>query len=249
MDRWKPWVHAGLVEAWIIVPLGLLAGGLTTVAGVGGGMVLTLVLAAAWDPYHALAVAAPALLLGNMHRLWLLRREVDRGAGLAVAVPAFVGSVVGGVLTAALPEGVIRWLLVLVTMLALARELGPVRLPGGRAWLWGGGVLVGVVGATTGGGGLVLGPLLLMAGLRGLRFVATGAVVGFTMHVGQALAFGGTGLLGAGDLPLALGLGVAIVAGNVGGRRLRPRLGERTCHRLTWFTLLGGVALALLGVR
>lgn len=234
---------------WIVVPVGVFAGVLTTVAGIGGGMVLTLVLAAAWDPHQALAVAAPALMVGNLHRLWLLRREVDRRAAWLIAGPALVGSVAGGLITAALPPGVIRWLLLAVTVLALVRERGWVWLPSGRGWLGGGGVLVGVVGATTGGGGLVLGPLMLMAGLRGVPFVATGAVVGTTMHVGQALTFGGTGLLGAAELPLALGLGAAILLGNLAGRALRPWLGERACHRLTWGTLLGGLTLALLGVQ
>lgn len=234
---------------WIVLPLGLVAGVLTTVAGIGGGLVITLVLAAAWDPHRALAVAAPALLLGNVHRLWLMWPHVDRRAALALALPALVGSAVGGLLTAAIPAPVIRWLLLLVTALALVRERGWLWLPSGRGWLWGGGVVVGVVGATTGGGGLVLAPLMLMAGLRGVAFVATVAVVGTTMNLAQSLAYAATGMLIAAQLPVALALGAAILAGNVSGRWLRPRLGETACHRLTWASLLGGLALALLGVR
>lgn len=235
--------------SWIVLLVGIVAGGLTTVAGIGGGLVLTLVLAVVWGPHHALAVAAPALLVGNVHRLWLLRRDVDHRAALALAIPALLGSASGGLLTAVLPELAIRWLLLAVTALAIVRERGWVWLPSGRGWLVGGGVLVGMVGATTGGGGLVLGPLMLVAGLRGPAFVATSAVVGTTMHVGQVVAFGGSGLLGLEDLPVALGLGGAVVLGNLIGRRLRPRLGERACHRITWGALLGGLGLALLGVR
>lgn len=240
-----PW----LATYALVLPLGVAAGALTTIAGIGGGLVITLVLAVAWEPHAALAVSAPALLMGNVHRLWLLRAEVDRTAALLLAGPALVGALVGGLVAAALPDGVLRWLLVVVTVLAIARELGLAALPGKRPWLVGGGLLVGMTTATSGAGGLLLAPLMLAAGLRGLPFIATGAVVGTTMHVAQSLAFGSTGMLGPDLLPVALALGVAILAGNVAGRRLRPRLGERASHRLTWGTLLGGLVLAVAGVR
>jgi uncharacterized protein len=240
---------AWLASYALVLPLGVLAGMLTTVAGIGGGLVITLVLAAAWEPHAALAVAAPALLLGNVHRLWLHRAEVDRSAALLLAGPALVGALAGGLVAAALPEATLRWLLLVVTVLALLRELGVGWLPRARPWLVGGGVLVGVTTATSGAGGLLLAPLMLGAGLRGLPFIATGAVVGTSMHVAQSLAFGSTGMLGPRQLPVALALGAAILLGNVAGRKLRPRLGERTSHRLTWGTLLAGLLLALAGLR
>ena len=50
------------------------------------------------------------------------------------------------------------------------------------------------------------------------------------------------------ELPAAIALGTAILLGNTLGRRLRPRLGEARCHRITWITLLSGVGLAVLGL-
>lgn len=243
-----------MVTSWLatyalVLPLGVVAGALTTVAGIGGGLVITLVLAVVWEPHAALAVSAPALLMGNVHRLWLLRAEVDRTAATLLAGPALFGALVGGFVAAALPDAVLRWLLLAVTVLAILRELGISWLPKARPWLVGGGVLVGVTTATSGAGGLLLAPLMLAAGLRGLPFIATGAVVGTSMHVAQSIAFGSTGMLGAAELSVAAVLGVAILLGNVAGRRLRPRLGEKASHGLTWGTLLGGIALALLGVR
>jgi len=55
-------------------------------------------------------------------------------------------------------------------------------------------------------------------------------------------------LLSPAELPVAIVLGVAILVGNMLGKRLRPRLGDRTCERVTWLTLLGGVTLAVLGL-
>ena len=75
---WLPFLGESMDWLWLVVPLGIFAGALTTIAGIGGGLVITLVLAAVWEPHLALAVSAPALLLGNVHRLLLLRAEIDR---------------------------------------------------------------------------------------------------------------------------------------------------------------------------
>lgn len=232
----------------IVIPLGVLAGMLTTVAGIGGGLVMTLVLAALWDPHAALAVTAPALLLGNVHRLGLFREHLDMTRSLRLAGPAALGALAGGLVTVALPDLALRGLLLAVTGLALVRERGWIRIPAGRAWTVGGGLLLGFVTATTGGGSLLLAPLLLTTGLRGAGFIATGAMIAASIHVARILAYGGTGLLGVDVLPLAVVLGIAVLLGNLGGRRLRPRLGDRACHRLTWVVLIGGLLLALLGL-
>ena len=69
-----------------------------------------------------------------------------------------------------------------VAVLALVRARGLVALSTTGPWLTVGSLLVGLLTATTGGGGLVLAPLMLAAGLRGATFIATGAVVATTMH-------------------------------------------------------------------
>lgn len=238
----------GVDLLWLALPLGLLAGALTTVAGVGGGVLLTLALSVAGDPHTALAVVAPALLLGNLHRLWMLRQAVDRRTALAVGAPAFVGAVVGGALTAALPDVAIRWVMLAIAGLAVMRELGWLAGAIPRPWLIPGGVLVGLVTSTSGGGGLVLAPLLLATGLRGAAFVGTGAAVAAAIHVGRIGSYGATGLLGPELVPTLVGLSIAILAGNLVGSAARHRIAERTADRITWTTLVVGIALAVMGV-
>ena len=77
----------------MLVMLGLMAGLVTTLAGMGGGMLLTLALAAWWgDPLRAIVVATPALLVGNAHRLLLFRQHVQ----WRLALP-FVGAAHPGI--------------------------------------------------------------------------------------------------------------------------------------------------------
>ena len=232
----------------LIVPLGIAAGLVSTIAGIGGGLLITVVLAAVWDPHAALAVTAPALLLGTGHRMWLFRRHLVPAAARRMVVGAVVGAAIGGLVTAAMPGAVIRWLLLGVTVIAVAREQGWVRIPLGRSWLTGGGAVVGFVTAPTGGGGLILAPLMLAADLRGKTLVATGAMVACSIHVARIAGYASTGMFGPADLPDALLLGAAIVAGNGIGRWLRPRLGEKTCHAATWVALTGGLLVAAVGL-
>lgn len=241
--------HVRPVESlWIVIPLGLVAGALTTVAGVGGGVLLTLVLSVVAGPHAALAIVAPPLLLGNVHRLWLMRRDVDRSIALRLGLPAGIGALLGGAVAAALPAESIRWVMLGIAALAIARELGLLTQRVPRAWLLPGGVLVGVLSATSGGGGLVLAPLLLATGLRGAAFVATGAVVASAIHVGRISAYGTTGLLGVELLPAIALLGAAILVGNTIGLLARARIPEPLAHRITWLTLLASIVIALLGV-
>src|SRR5690349_10895588 len=100
-NRWKRRADApkggAMTASWTLyVSLGLLAGALTTVAGLGGGMLLLLALATLGEPHEALAVTAPALLVGNLHRLWMGRRELDRETALPLVAGALPGALVGG---------------------------------------------------------------------------------------------------------------------------------------------------------
>jgi len=231
-----------------VLPLGLLAGSLTTVAGLGGGMMLVLVLSLVVGPREALAVTAPALLLGNLHRLHLFRARLERRALLRFAVGALPASFVFGLLAVSLPAAVLHWLLLSVTTFAVARQLGWIAWRPGEGTLVPGGAVAGALTATTGGGGLVAAPLLLATGLSGEAYVATAAGTAVCMHVGRILAYGAGGLLSGATLGTSAVLAVAILGGNLLGRRVRRALSDRTLERITWGTLVVAVSLAVLGV-
>ena len=80
--------RAELPLVFSVVFLGLLAGILTTIAGQGGGLMLLLACSSMLGPHAALAVTAPALLFGNLHRSILLRGHIDRSVAGARSSPA-----------------------------------------------------------------------------------------------------------------------------------------------------------------
>lgn len=227
--------------------LGLFAGGLTTVAGLGGGMLLILVLSILIGPAQALASTAPALLLGNLHRFSMLRDRVDARIALAFAAGALPGSVLGGLLVARLPEVVLHAIMAVMVVLAGLRSLGYLRLQPKAEWMMPAGFGIGALAATSGGAGLLVGPLLMAAGLKGDAYIATGAVAAASMHIGRLLAYGAAGLVTREVALIAAVLAVSILAGNMTGLRVRRRLAERTSERVELGALVGCVALALAG--
>jgi uncharacterized membrane protein YfcA len=232
----------------LLLPLGLFAGALTTVAGLGGGMFLVLVLAAIEGPRAALAISAPALLAGNVHRLFLFRRDFRKDVGLAFATGALPGSLVGGLLAVSLPEWFIHGLLATTTGLAIARALG--------WWSWKPhprtlapiGFAIGVFCATSSGAGLLVAPVLLSTGLAGNAYVACGSFVAATMHAGRLSGYVLGGSFSADMIQTSALLAVAILAGNQIGERVRRHLHGRASTWIEHGTLVACVTLAVLGL-
>ncbi len=231
-----------------MVPLGLLAGTLTTLAGLGGGLMLVSTLALLFDPHLALAVTAPALMIGNLHRSLLYRAHVDSRIAREVGLSGFAGALIFGWFALAIPAIGIQLLLLAATALALAKVLGFARFELPPRWLVPMGLVVGAVTATSGGGQALLAPTLLSAGLQGERYVSTAATCALLVHVGRVIAYGTGGLFDQATLARALALAACVLAGNFAGARLRPHLSIERLRALEVGTLLVVVAFVLAGV-
>ncbi|MFT5356240.1 MAG: putative membrane protein YfcA [Polyangiales bacterium] len=228
------------------IALGLIAGLLTTIAGLGGGLVLTLVLAAFVGPQTALTLAAPALLLGNIHRLTLFRGDLDWRFSLPFVIGAVPGALIGGFLTLALPDVVLNVLLVLALGFAAAKEFKLIRLTPKASAVVPISFCVGVVTATSGGGGLLLGPLLLATGARGGRFIASASLIAAAVHVTRLVAYGAGGLVTSSTLLASACIGAAIMLGNTLGKRVKIRDATRT--RLTYIALITCGIITVAGI-
>jgi len=233
----------------LAVALGLLAGLLTTVAGMGGGLVLTLALATVHDPVVALAAAGIGLLVGNVHRVWMYRARVVRTTAVPYVLGALPGALVGGLLATVAPEDLVRGGMLVLAGLAAAKTVFGVRWNAPAGAMLPGGAAVGFISATSGGGGLLAGPLLLATGLSGRAYVATGAVGAASVHVARLTGYSAGGALAPDVVLLGLVLAVAIPVGNVAGEHTRRRLPPRWIPKLEIGVVLLGLLLALSGMR
>jgi uncharacterized membrane protein YfcA len=192
---------------------------------------------------------APAMLLSNSHRLWMLWTEVDRPIAKGFTWGAIPGSFAGGLLVAKTPDVVLRWLMVVMTAFAVGRALKLYDWRPRASAMVPAGFGIGAISATVGGAGLLVGPLFLSAGLTGKRFVATIAAAAVALHAGRLVAYGVGGLVTRETLFHAGVLTVSLVGGNVIGLWLRDRyVNDVRAQRLEFATLLVCVCLSLFGV-
>ncbi len=235
------------LEMMILLVLGLVAGVLTTVAGMGGGLLLIAAIGLLRGPHEALAMTSPALLLSNAHRAWLFRRDVDRRIARSFALGAVPGALLGGLFVPQLPPLALSIVLSSATALTLAKVLGFVRFSPSKKAIGSGGFGIGVLTATAGGAGVLTSPLFLSAGLAGAAYVGTVAAAAVALHVGRVLGYGVGGMFHLEQLPTIGLLAVSLVVGNLVGKRLRGALDAKHGIYVEVGALLICTALALLG--
>ncbi len=228
--------------------LGVAAGFLTTVSGMGGGLMLVITLSALWGPHVALPTTALALLVGNLHRLSLflghLRPEIAR----PLLVGIIPGSIVGSLLVAGMPAALIHAVMLALAAFALVRALFGCRWQLPRAALAPAGGAVGVMAGTSGGAAVLTAPLLLASGLRGDEYLATVALAAVAMHVSRTIGYGAGGLVDGDTFIWAGLLAVTLIAGNLIGKRVRAHLPEPLRTGLEYGVLALCAALSVLGI-
>src|SRR5262245_6741864 len=112
----------------LLALVAVLAGGLTTISGFGGGILLLLACTALLGAKPALAVTSIVLLAGNIHRVWLYRADVRAPVTVPLLVGLVPGSLLGGLTAAAIPERAVHGIMIAV--------VGASLLHAWRGWSW-----------------------------------------------------------------------------------------------------------------
>ncbi len=232
----------------LFLALGVFAGMLTTVAGMGGGLFLVAVVGILRGPHEALAITSPALLVSNLHRTLMFRKSVDRRVAALLSSGAIPGAVLGGLLLPALPSMLVTSLLVVTTGLALLRSRGLLNVSPGRNSLVAAGSGIGALAATSGGAGFLVAPVVMSTGLKGLPYVATVSCCAVALHIGRVAGYGMSGLLAASLLPMIAALLVGLVTGNLIAARYRDRIPTAVETKIELGALVTTAILALVGV-
>lgn len=233
----------------LVLGLGLTAGVVTTMAGMGGGLLLVVGLTFLWDPRMALAVTAIPLLIGNVHRVWLFRDDLSRRHAMLFATGAMPAALLGGAFITHVPGWGIKALVSIMTLLALAKATGKWKGEVPTGAMLPGGAVVGGLTATAGGGGILTAPLLMSAGLTGTRYLATASAAAAASHLARFTGYATTGIIDGSVIALSLATAVAIVIGNRLGKHARGHLGDERAHRLQVAVLAALVLVSLTGLR
>ena len=228
--------------------LGVLAGLVTTLSGLGGGLLLVTALTALWGPHEALPVSALALLVGNLHRLALYRDHLRADLVRPLLVGLIPGSLVGAVLVSDIPAGVLRGAMVALVAMSLARAaLGATwRFPTAALAPVGG--AVGVLAGAAGGAAVLTGPLVMSTGAHGDQYLATMSMAAVAMHLARTAGYGAGGLVGASTIGWAGLLAATLMVGNLLGRAVRRRVGPRAQTLLEYGAMIAAACLAMIGI-
>lgn len=247
--------------------LGLVAGVLAGLLGVGGGLVL--VAALAWllplfgVPQDAAMHAALASSLASivLTAASSARAHAARGSVLwptvAWMVPGLLlGGWLGSSVAVALDDGALRWIvagycLVAAWQIGFGRTRAPgdgSEVPAPRGWPMsaaGGGI--GALSAVVGiGGGSMTVPLLVWRGVRPVRAVGTSSACGVAIGLSSALGYAMHAPAGALPahgwgyvyLPAAVGVALASVVAAPWGTRLAHRISGEALRRIFALFLL-----------
>jgi hypothetical protein len=232
----------------LLALLGLLAGVLTTIAGMGGGLFLLMALGLVYGPHVALAVTTPALLVSNLHRGWLFRGDIDWTLARLIAIGVIPGAILGALVLPGLPDWVVAALFTASTVFALLRATGRVTLRPKPRWITAYSLAIGALAATSGGAGMLIAPLILSSGTTGSRYVATVAIGAVAMHAARVIGYGSVGLLVPAHLVDAGVILAGLLVGNLVGRRMRSHVGAVTERRVELGALLVANAFAIVAV-
>jgi uncharacterized membrane protein YfcA len=233
-------------ELWGLAPallgVGVLAGGLTTVAGMGGGLLMLALISILFGPMEALVWTAPGLLLGNAHRLWMFRRQAHWRLILPVMAGVVPVALLGAWVAGRVPTPALGVLLLAAVALSVAKSAGWLSWAPPASWAVWIGAIGGVFGAVGSGAGAIIGPFFVARGLTGTHYVAALAALGVTLHATRWAGYALSGSVQGLGPGLLLALGVLL--GNLLGRSLSTRIRSSAMGRLQILALCGSGLLA-----
>ncbi|CAN7578187.1 sulfite exporter TauE/SafE family protein [Pseudoxanthomonas sp. LjRoot143] len=261
---------------WIFPVLGVLAGILAGLLGIGGGLVL--VAALAWIlPLHGIPkeAAMHAALASSLASIVLTatssayshhRRGSVLWPTVAWMVPGLLlGGWLGSGLAVYLDDDVLRWIVAGYCFIAGAQmafgsnahpEGRGVAAPRGPVMSLAGSV-VGAVSAVVGiGGGSMTVPLLVARGVQPVRAVGTSSACGVAIGLASALGYAlhappgalPSHAVGYIYLPAAIGVAIASVIAAPYGTKLAHRIGGKALKRVfAVFMVVMGIAIVASG--
>ena len=211
--------------------LGLLAGvafvaaTVSGMSGVGGGLLLAIFIAPIVGVKAVVPTVGVATLIAHVARVWVYRERIVWRPALMMLIGAIPATIASARLYVALPADVIAAILgvFLLASIPLRRLMARRDLRFGARSLSVIGATYGFLAGTTIGGGILVIPALLGAGLAGMTLLATDAVIGLSVLATKTMVFGGFDVLTPRLFLIGCLLGMCMIPGTYFARWLIVR--------------------------
>jgi uncharacterized membrane protein YfcA len=235
----------------LVALVGMLAGGIASVAGFGIGSLLTPLFAYRVGTKIAVAAVSIPHFAATLYRFWLLRKSVDRRTLISFGITSAAGGLVGALLNAyssnAALTVIFGVLLIFVSLSEFSGLAQRMRFSAPMAWLAGG--ASGLLGGLVGNQGGIRSAALLGFDLNKEAFVATATAIGVVVDFARMPVYivkEGHDLLNL-WVPIAIAI-VATIVGTILGKRYLVRLSQAVFRRtVASLLLLLGVYMLLKG--
>lgn len=243
---------AGLLEVMavdggtliLLSAIAFVAAVVSGMSGMGGGLIVSIFVAPLVGVEALVPTVGLATLIAHAARVWVYRRDIlwrEAVLVVAVAVPAAVaGSMLYASLTSTAIGAVLGLFLIASVPLRRVMQRRAFRLTASGLMACSAGY--GFISGTTLGGGLLIIPVLMSAGLLGMQLIATDAVIGLSVLAAKTLTYSEFSLL---DLRLTL-FGLLIGAWMIPGTYVAGWLVRRTGIRI--HTLLMEAVIVVAGL-
>jgi uncharacterized protein len=222
---------------------------LSSVGGMGGGVLMMAVFTALFGLQVAVPVLTLTQLASNGGRVWFNRSDVQwrliRWHALG-AIPFALG---GGLLFAYAPVELLKRILgAFLIATVIWRRLRPtVTKPGERTFI----TICGAAGLSSsllGAAGPLAAPFFLAYGLVGGAYIGTEAAASLVIHLTKVIAYGTTSLVSPNVLLLGAVLAPAVTAGTWAGKKTLLRMSSRLFVAVTEIGIIVAGILLLVGI-
>lgn len=221
-------------ELTLIVVAALVTATLHSVAGLGGGVLMVVVLVHVIGIKQAVPAMACALLISHVGRALLYWRNTDWRIALRVLAFGCPSVILGALLFKSLTARAVTLLFVVLLVGSLAfKYLETIRrLRTGPISLSAASVVWGMLAGNVIGQGFFLAPFLHGTDMNRYAFVGTLSTVTLTISILRLSVFGISGVLTTELLWLGVFIGILSIPGAWMGRRLLGRLSDSIQRRL-----------------
>jgi len=191
-----------------------------SVAGFAGALLLSVLLAPLIGIRAVVPVVAFAMIISNINRIFLFRDAIDWKAYRAIMMTGLPGIIAGAIVYLYLPVKAIAIVMgcFLLISIPLRRVFKKRNYKVGYRGLSAVGVVYGLISGTVFGGGMILGPFFLGAGIVGQSLVGVVAALGLTLNITKSIVFGAGSLLDQELISLGVLVGVCTIPGGMLGK-------------------------------
>jgi hypothetical protein len=205
----------GAAHLALLAGVAFVAATVSGMSGVGGGLLMAIFIAPIVGVKAVVPTVGVATLIAHVVRVWVYRERIVWRPALVMLVGAIPATIASARLYVALPADVIAVILgiFLLASIPLRRLMAKRDLRFGARSLGLIGALYGFLAGTTIGGGILVIPALLGAGLAGIALLATDAVIGLSVLTVKAVVFGGFDVLTPRLLVIGCLLGLCMIPG------------------------------------